>query len=217
MSKMKNNSYLSDGNNSDEDMEFTIDINDLELNFDGEISEDEENSVDNENSDNTNLEDDNKKSDNIEVPSIAEKKVSRTTSSHAESVDFKKPTQSVLRGSHTVSRHTSVSRPSSTLNKPVGTEITDNTVVNANSSITERKTTVGAHDITVKDEAPVGTVSKAKVKISPPKGNRPLFDKDKIGKKEDSIDFKKNYVFKNFIKGSNEVTKYLEERQKELR
>src|SRR5699024_6364093 len=98
MSKMKNNSYLSDGNNSDEDMEFTLDFDDLELNFDGEISEDEENSVDNENSDNTNLEDDNKKSDNIEVPSIAEKKVSRTTSSPAESVAFKKPTQSVLRG-----------------------------------------------------------------------------------------------------------------------
>ena len=46
---MKNNSYLSDGNNSDEDMEFTLDFDDLELNFDGEISEDEENSVDNEN------------------------------------------------------------------------------------------------------------------------------------------------------------------------
>ena len=214
---MKNNSYLSDGNNSDEDMEFTLDFDDLELNFDGEISEDEENSVDNENSDNTNLEDDNKKSDNIEVPSIAEKKVSRTTSSHAESVAFKKPTQSVLRGSNTVSRPTSVSRPSSALNKPVGNENTDNSVVNASSSITERKTTVGEHEITVQDEAPVGTVSKAKVKISPPKGNRPLFDKDKIGKKEDSIDFKKNYVFKNFIKGSNEVTKYLEERQKELR
>ena len=57
----------------------------------------------------------------------------------------------------------------------------------------------------------------AKVKIAPKKGNNPLFDTSKIGKKEDSIDFEKAYVFKNAIKGSDEVTKYLEERQRELR
>ena len=87
--------------------------------------------------------------------------------------------------------------------------------VNTADNSTIKKTVIGDHEVSVEEsEAPVGTVSVAKVKIAPKKGNNPLFDTSKIGKKEDSIDFEKAYVFKNAIKGSDEVTKYLEERLK---
>lgn len=229
---MTNNSNIDNN-----DMEFTLDFDDLDLSFDSEISDDSENTASDEDRGESNYVDNDNKEDNkyneVSVPTDKSDYVpfsQRVKSQRpADNKEFKNPTDSDLRRPNSVSRPTTPSVDKNPLNKPVagenavfesGSTASADKVDNVNTAdnSTIKKTVIGDHEVSVEEsEAPVGTVSVAKVKIAPKKGNNPLFDTSKIGKKEDSIDFEKAYVFKNAIKGSDEVTKYLEERQRELR
>lgn len=227
----------SNSNIDNNDMEFTLDFDDLDLSFDSEISDDSENTASDEDRGGSNYVDNDNKEDSkdnkVSVPTDKSDYVpfsQRVKSQRpADNKEFKNPTDSDLRRPNSVSRPTTPSVDKNPLNKPVagenavfesGSTASADKVDNVNTAdnSTIKKTVIGDHEVSVEEsEAPVGTVSVAKVKIAPKKGNNPLFDTSKIGKKEDSIDFEKAYVFKNAIKGSDEVTKYLEERQRELR
>lgn len=221
-----------------DDMEFTLDFDDLELNFDTESDNDANvdsnanNSVSNDSTtDNTdNLSDDNMTASSAArtsdyIPFSERRKMRNSAPSQdssrdsLSSVSSANDTTSVSGDSSAGNSHTAATRDvRETRETPAGTvsvmRTMDTPVDNAGSVATGDKV---AEEVVLQDDNPIGTVSASTVKITPPGKKKALFDKSKITEKEENFNLTEDYAFKSYVGGANEVTKHLEQRQRELR
>lgn len=221
-----------------DDMEFTLDFDDLELNFDTESDNDANvdssanNSVSNDSTtDNTdNLSDDSMTASSAArtsdyIPFSERRKMRNSAPSQdssrdsLSSVSSANDTTSASGDSSAGNSHTATTRDvRETRETPAGTvsvmRTMDTPVDNAGSVATGDKV---AEEVVLQDDNPIGTVSASTVKITPPGKKKALFDKSKITEKEENFNLTEDYAFKSYVGGANEVTKHLEQRQRELR